>query len=107
MIFTQDARLTPTSNQRPRSRPQAVVSVSSPNRKVLIAADLNVTGTKNIDGELQQDSLVQTKSEMPMGNQKNQATKELEKMLKDVGNFETTEEVIMQFIENNQIDLED
>jgi hypothetical protein len=47
------------------------VSVSSPNRKVLIAADLNVTGTKNIDGELQQDSLVQTKSEMPMGNQKN------------------------------------
>ena len=51
MIFTQDARLTPTSNQRPRSRPQAVVSVSSPNRKILIAADLNVATTKNLEEE--------------------------------------------------------
>jgi len=44
---------------------------------------------------------------MPMAIQKNQATKELEKMLRDVGNFETSEEEIMQFIENNQIELED
>ncbi len=56
MIFTQNARLTPTSNQRPRSRPQAVVSVSSPNKKILIAADLNVVPTRNMDEELQQDS---------------------------------------------------
>ena len=42
-----------------------------------------------------------------MAIQKNQATKELEKMLRDVGNFETSEEEIMQFIENNQIELED
>jgi hypothetical protein len=44
---------------------------------------------------------------MPIAIQKNQATKELEKMLKDVGNFDTTEEELMQFIENNQIELED
>jgi hypothetical protein len=73
----------------------------------LIAADLNVTGIRNMDEELQMDSLVQNKSEMPITIQKNQATKELEKMLRDVGNFETTEEEIMHFIENNQIELED
>ena len=50
---------------------------------------------------------MQTRSEMPIAIQKNQATKELEKMLKDVGNFDTTEEELMQFIENNQIELED
>jgi hypothetical protein len=44
---------------------------------------------------------------MPIAIQKNHATKELEKMLKDVGNFDTTEEELMQFIENNQIELED
>jgi len=53
MIFTPDAKLTPTSNSRPRSRPQAVGSSSSPNRKILIAADLNVAKTKNIVEDFQ------------------------------------------------------
>lgn len=66
MIFTQDARLTPSSNQRPRSRPQAVVSVSSPNRKILIAADLNVATSKNMEEELQQDSQVYTRYAIPI-----------------------------------------